>query len=73
MYKYCFDSAVLVVMVLTFPNYAFAYLDPGTGSMIIQGVIAAISAGLFAGRIYWGKIKKLFSMRSDEDTKKINH
>jgi len=72
MYKYCFDSAVLLVMVLTFPNYAFAYLDPGTGSMIIQGTIAAIGAVLFAGRIYWGKIKKLFSMRS-EDTKKIDH
>lgn len=38
----------------------FFYLDPGSGSFIIQMLIAgALGAGL-AVRIYWRKIKSLF-------------
>ena len=40
---------------------AFAYLDPGTGSIIIQGIIGAIAGGLVVGRMYWHKFKSLFS------------
>ena len=40
---------------------ALAYLDPGTGSIIIQGIIGAIAGGLVVGRMYWQKLKSLFS------------
>ncbi|HEX2134912.1 MAG TPA: hypothetical protein VHG30_03270 [Microvirga sp.] len=40
---------------------AFAYLDPGTGSIIIQGILGAIAGGLVVGRMYWQKLKNLFS------------
>ena len=40
---------------------AYAYLDPGTGSIIIQGIIGAIAGGLVVGRMYWHKLKSLFS------------
>jgi hypothetical protein len=36
------------------------YLDPGTGSFIIQVVIAGALGAALAVRIYWGKIKSLF-------------
>ena len=39
---------------------AQAYLDPGTGSLIIQGVIAGIAAVMVTGRLYWDKLKGLF-------------
>ncbi|QEY50095.1 hypothetical protein [Legionella longbeachae] len=43
---------------------AYAYLDPGTGSLVIQSVIAAITGGLFILKTYWYKIKaKLFFKR----------
>lgn len=35
---------------------AFAYLDPGTGSIILQGLIAAAAAAGVTARLYWGKI-----------------
>lgn len=35
---------------------AFAYLDPGTGSIILQGLIAAAAAVGVTVRIYWRKI-----------------
>jgi hypothetical protein len=41
-----------------------AYLDPGTGSYIIQLLIAGLMGGLFLLKTYWGKIKALFTKES---------
>jgi hypothetical protein len=52
------DRVVLsLIMVLAFSGSAYAYLDPGTGSLIVQGAIAAVGAILLAGRMYWAKMK----------------
>ena len=40
-----------------------AYLDPGTGSMAIQMILAGVVAGLAAVRVYWYKLKSLFTRR----------
>jgi len=37
-----------------------AYLDPGTGSMILQVVLASLLAVAVAFRIFWRKIKSIF-------------
>ncbi len=49
------------VILLLFPNPAFAYLDPGTGSYIIQIIIGALVGTLFALKMYWKKIATLAS------------
>jgi hypothetical protein len=51
--------AALALVLLSTQN-AYAYLDPGTGSMILQGLIGGIAGGMFALRIYWGKLKTRF-------------
>ncbi len=38
-----------------------AYLDPGSGSMLIQVLLAALLGVGFAVKVYWRKIKALFS------------
>jgi hypothetical protein len=46
-----------------------AYLDPGSGSFLIQILIAAFLAIAVAARASWGRIKKLFGKgQSDEQT-----
>jgi len=40
---------------------AYAYLDPGTGSAIIQGVIAAIAALGVTLKLYWHRIIRFFA------------
>ena len=44
-----------------------AYLDPGSGSFIIQIVIAALLGIGVAVRASWGKIKGLFGAKPDAD------
>lgn len=39
---------------------AHAYLDPGTGSYILQMVIAGILGALFAIKLFWLRIKGFF-------------
>jgi hypothetical protein len=51
--------AALSVYALSMGD-AYAYLDPGTGSIIIQGIIGAIAGGLVVGRMYWQKLKSFF-------------
>jgi hypothetical protein len=38
----------------------YAYLDPGSGSFLIQLLIAALLGGLFLLKAYWGKITTFF-------------
>ena len=42
---------------------AAAYLDPGTGSMILQGLIAGIALGWLTLKNYWYKIAGFFGRK----------
>ena len=46
-----------------FPLTAFAYLDPGTGSMILQGIIAGVAIGWLTIKTYWYKLASLFGKK----------
>ncbi len=48
---------LLFLAVLLAAPPAHAYLDPGTGSMIVQAIIGTAVTALVAGRFYWDKIK----------------
>lgn len=37
-----------------------AYLDPGSGSFILQLLLAALLGAAFLVKVYWGKIKAFF-------------
>jgi hypothetical protein len=40
---------------------AYAYLDPGTGSIILQSIIGGIAAASAFGAMYWNKVKNFLS------------
>lgn len=44
-----------------------AYLDPGSGSIIIQLVIAAVLGLGLVIRTQWNRIKKLFGRKDGEE------
>ena len=46
-------SSFFVLSLLPLP--AMAYLDPGTGSIILQGAIAGIAAAGFTIKLHWYK------------------
>lgn len=50
-----------VALGLIFAPPTFAYIDPGTGSILLQGLIAGIAGGAAVLRIYWFRIKSFFT------------
>lgn len=60
-------AALTILTALMMPIDAFAYLDPGTGSMILQGLIGGIAAGIFVLQTYWRRLRGLFKKEPKPD------
>lgn len=52
-----------LVFVMTFNSYneAWAYLDPGTGSMVLQLLLGGVAGVVVVVKLYWEKVKNFFS------------
>lgn len=67
---------LLSAVAVAFPlSNAWAYLDPGTGSFILQMLLGGVAGMLVVGRLYWEKLKlaigRTFNRRpSAEETEK---
>ena len=40
--------------------WTLAYIDPGTGSFLVQAVVAAVAGIAVTSRMYWDKIRSFF-------------
>ncbi len=54
-------ALVIGLIAISYCSSAYAYLDPGTGSMIIQFIIGVAAASLFVIKQYWYSIKSFFT------------
>ena len=59
---------VIIYYLLSIP--AYAYLDPGVGSVILQAIIGGIAVGMTMVSIYWQKVKKFFGIDKKKRTEK---
>ena len=57
----------LMVGLISYTSPAYAYLDPGTGSMLVQGLIGGIAVVMSFLSIYWQKVKAFF-VKQEPDT-----
>ena len=48
--------AVVVVALLVLERPAAAYLDPGTGSMLLQVLLGGLAAVGVVARLYWRRV-----------------
>jgi hypothetical protein len=53
--------AVLVMHPFLFLSDAHAYLDPGTGSYILQMIVAGLLGAAFAAKLFWERIRNFFA------------
>ena len=61
-------ATVLIVTALwvAVPRTAHAYIDPGTGGMMIQMLIAAVAAVGTIATTYWSRLRLLFVKKKPE-------
>lgn len=58
---------ITVLLLLMFTD-ALAYLDPGTGSMLLQVILGGVAAVGVAIKLYWHKLRAAFGMAKKEET-----
>ncbi len=64
MLKHIKNTPITLILIVFFTGSftpAYAYLDPGTGSLIIQGLIGAVAAFGFFVKLYWHKFKLMIT------------
>ena len=66
--RYLFSIVfAIVILILTVVN-SFAYLDPGTGSMMFQIVTGVILAAFFTVKLWWNNLLKLIFRFREKDS-----
>lgn len=53
-------SAVVATVLALWTVPAYAYLDPTTGSILLQGLLAGIAGAMVVGRLFWTRVKAFF-------------
>ena len=51
---------------IVYARPVFAYLDPGTGSMLVQLLVGGLAAVAVTAKLYWHRILRLLRIRKDE-------
>ena len=51
----------------------FLYIDPGSGSYLVQTIIAGILGALFYFKNIWRRIKSFFGKTKEKDLPNNNH
>lgn len=64
------DVALLAAagLCLALPSPALAYLNPDTGSMLLQVLLAGAAGLAVAGKLLWGRLVGLFGRRRTRAT-----
>ncbi|QIM56534.1 hypothetical protein [Pseudomonas veronii] len=58
-------SMVALLCLALLPINAFAYLDPGTGSAMLQGILGALAAIAMVMKLYWHRLLRMLGLRKD--------
>jgi hypothetical protein len=59
---------ILLVLACLVFDKAHAYLDPGTGSMLLQVILGGIAAVAVALKLYWYRILEILGIRKQVET-----
>ncbi|WP_339071127.1 hypothetical protein WIN67_10030 [Pseudomonas idahonensis] len=65
-------SLVALICLVVLPINAFAYLDPGTGSAVLQGILGALAAVVVVLKLYWHRFLRMLGLRKDSVKKDSN-
>ena len=67
------SGAAALALFLVSTESAYAYLDPGTGSILLQGLIGAIAAGLAFFKFYWHKLKIVLGLQPQTEGAELSN
>jgi len=67
-------ASILSLPLLSVPLSVLVYIDPGTGSIILQALVATVVGAAIAVKLFWHRLLKFFGLRkgitTDPEAKK---
>ena len=66
MHRFGHLSLIVFFLSLTVPSAAYAYLDPGSGSMLLQLVLGGLAGLAGIAKLYWHRLLTLFGVHSQQ-------
>jgi len=64
------SKIIIFLSFFIFTTNAHAYLDPGTGSIILQAIVGAFAAFFTSIYIFWNKVKNFYKKIFNKNKKK---
>lgn len=64
---------ISIFLIMSSTQSAYAYLDPGTASLILQGIVGAIGAGMVAISLYWRRFVGIFKNEVPDEASPTDH
>jgi hypothetical protein len=58
-----FIFGFLSIPLTSVMSYILLYIDPGTGSIILQALVAAVAGISIAVKLYWRRLQVFFGFR----------
>lgn len=73
MYQFIVAMFFMLVGIIV-PVDAFAYLDPGAGSVLLQGILGGLAAIGVVLQLYWHRILRFLGIRNTapDNLNKVN-
>lgn len=62
---------ICLFFFIFFCNSAYAYLDPGTGSMILQLLLGGVAGLAIIAKLFWHKVIEIFKPGTTENNKNL--
>ena len=60
------------IVLVSFAPPASAYLDPGTGSMILSAIVGLFATAALAIKTYWYKIKRMITGKGSDAERRVD-
>ena len=64
------SKIIIFLSFFIFTTNAHAYLDPGTGSIILQAIVGAFATFFTSIYIFWNKVKNFYKKIFNKNKKK---
>lgn len=55
---------VVALLLLALERPTHAYLDPGSGSMLLQVLLGGVAAAAVLAKLFWHRVLEFFGVRS---------
>ena len=59
-------SLLVMVLLLVYTKSAYAYLDPGSGSLVLQVLLGGVAAVTLVLKLFWHRILTLLGLRKKD-------